>query len=116
MGKDDIFKLNFETVVGERLQNWFHCDITVTDQEEDAAAATNSVTIKVKGVLYVSTHKLAFSSDNPAGIGQITTTHQPHHHRYLKVLYLLNFTFLSPLRLPFSLLCSPPSTLSSHVP
>ncbi|KAM7523791.1 hypothetical protein LguiA_013693 [Lonicera macranthoides] len=51
-GYDNIFRQTFDTVPGEQLQNSYACYLSTSAGP-------------VMGVLYVSTKKFAFSSDNP---------------------------------------------------
>lgn len=51
-GYQNIFRQTFDTVPGEQLQNSYACYLSTSAGP-------------VMGVLYVSTKKLAFSSDNP---------------------------------------------------
>lgn len=67
--RQKIFQRSFDTVVGEKLVNCFRCDVMF---REDGP---------VKGVLYVSTAKLAFCSK------KLRLPHNTSGKQYLKVLH-----------------------------
>lgn len=76
-GYEKIFATTFETVPDEKLLKYYPCYLSTSAGP-------------VMGMLYMSTAKLAFSSDNPLSykVGEET------QWSYYKVIYLFHWHFL----------------------
>lgn len=77
-GYEKIFRQTFETDAEEQLQNSYACYLSTSAGP-------------VMGVLYISTSKLAYSSDNP--LSYKVSTGQTEWS-YYKVLFISSFLFV----------------------